>query len=125
MERAYNFKPEADKRKGVLTFEGTVRPSYIIAGLLVLVAGSGLWSAGLILNYVLPEGLKGAGWQWTAVAAVALVPWYWKEAKRTEQVRLMVEEGDDEENVLYVKGHRDEIISLEEGLKLRRKPVED
>lgn len=107
-----------------MTFEGTVRPSYIIAGLLVTVAASGLWSAGLILNYVLPEGLKGAGWQWLSVVAVALVPWYWKEATRKEQIRLMVEEGD-EENVLYVKGHRDEIISLEEGLKLRRRIVDD
>lgn len=119
MERSFVADLEKDGRDGVVTFTGKVRASSSIAAILVAVAASGIWSASYILNFILPESLQSAYWGWLSLLSFAVVPWYWKKANRTEEVKLMLEEEGDLSK-LYVKGHRDEIEALESAFKWKR-----
>lgn len=128
MERSFVLDPEKDDRKGVMTFTGKVRASTSVAAILVAVAASGLWAATYILNFVLPPSLQSDYWGLLTLSSFAIVPWYWKKANRTEYVKVMIEE-EEEENVsstLFVKGHRDEIEELEKHFKWKRNaPIYD
>lgn len=121
MERS--FKPDLDRkmdsREGVMTFTGEVRASTSVAAILVAVAASGIWAATYILNFVLPENLQSSYWALLSLVSFAVVPWYWKEASRTEEVKIMVEEEDDL-STLFMKGHRDEIEELEKAFQWKR-----
>lgn len=119
MERSFVADLNKDGRNGVITFTGTVRASTSVALILVAVAASGIWSASYILNFVLPESLQSPNWAWLTLLSFAIVPWYWKQATRTEEVKLMLEEEGDLSK-LYVKGHRDEIEALEAAFKWKR-----
>lgn len=121
MERSFVPDPSKDERKGVMTFTGQVRASSSIASILVAVAASGIWSVTYILNFVLPPYLQSDYWGLLTLASVAIVPWYWKKANRTEYVKVMVEE-EDNSSILYVKGHRDEIEELEKHFSWKRNP---
>lgn len=123
------FKPDNNKdpRPGVVTFEGNVRASTSVASILVAVGASGLWAGSLILNVLLPENLKSDYWGLIALLSFAVVPWYKNAAARVEEVKVMVEEGDESEgasagtkSVLFLKAHRDEILTLEEELGWQR-----
>lgn len=122
MQRSFVADLDADPRPGVATFTGEVRASSSVASILVAVAASGLWSATYILNFILPPQLQSDWWGLLALASVAVVPWYWKQASRTEEVKVMVEEEDEIEGVskVYIKGHRDEIESLERNFGWKR-----
>lgn len=124
MERAFTPSPEKDNRKGVLTFTGKVRASTSVASILVAVAASALWSATYILNFVLPKNLQSDYWGFLTLLAFAVVPWYWKNASREEEVRIMVEQ-DGQLSTLYMKAHRDEIIELERAFNWKRNELED
>lgn len=118
-ERGFTPDTNKDPRPGVITFEGTVKSSSSVAFILVLVAGSGLWAASLIANVLLPEALRNGNYGWLSLASLAVVPWYKGQAERIEEVKVMVEEedaGDETKSVLFVKGHRDEISTMEEAL---------
>lgn len=119
MNRAYVADANKDGRKGVITFTGNVRASTSVAALLVSVGASGIWAATYILNFVLPEALQSPYWGLLSLLAFGVVPWYWKEATRTEEVKLMVEE-NGETCTLFVKGHRDEIEELEKAFSWKR-----
>lgn len=119
MERSFVADPEQDGRKGVMTFTGKVRASSSVASILVAVAASGLWSLTYILNFILPQQYQSPYWGWLTVLSFLVVPWYWKQASRTEQVKVMVEE-DDGLSTLYLKGHRDEIEQLEKAFNWKR-----
>lgn len=106
-----------------MTFTGQVRASSSVASILVAVAASGLWAATYILNFVLPPAFQSDYWGLLTLGAFAIVPWYWKQANRTEYVKVMVEEDDQAANplsTLYVKGHRDEIGELEKHFSWKR-----
>lgn len=122
MERSFTPDAEKDGRAGVMTFTGQVRASTSVASILVAVAGSGLWALTYILNFVLPENLQSDYYGWLSLAAVGIVPWYWRLAGRTEEVKVMVEEEEGEGDVvkLYVKGHRDEIETMEQSFGWKR-----
>lgn len=120
MERSFVPDLEKDGRDGVVTFTGRVRASSSVASILVAVAASGIWSASYILNFVLPETLQSPYWGWLSVLSVLIVPWYWKKASRTEELKLMVEQEDDGVSKLYVKGHRDEIEAMENAFSWKR-----
>lgn len=119
MERSFIPDPSKDTREGVMTFTGQVRASTSVASILVAVAASGLWAATYILNFVLPKYLQSDYWILLTLLSLAVVPWYWKKANRTEYVKVMVEE-EDTYSTLYVKGHRDEIEALESNFKWKR-----
>lgn len=118
-ERGFSPNTQKDPRPGVITFEGKVKSSSSVAFILVLVAGSGLWAASLIANVLLPEALRNDNYGWISLASLAVVPWYKGQAERVEEVKVMVEEedGDSEtKSILFMKGHRDEISTMEEAL---------
>lgn len=119
MKRSFVADPDKDPREGVMTFTGQVRASSSVAAILVAVAASALWAATYILNFVLPPSLQSDYWWLLTLASFAVVPWYWKQANRTEEVKVMVEEEDDY-SVLYLKGHRDEIEELEKAFSWKR-----
>lgn len=121
MQRSFVADPEKDTRKGVMTFTGKVRASSSVASILVAVAASGLWSFTYILNFILPQQYQSPYWGWLTALSFLVVPWYWKQASRTEQVKVMVEE-DEGLSTLYLKGHRDEIEELEKAFSWKRNP---
>lgn len=122
------FAPDNDKdpRPGVVTFEGNVRASTSVASILVAVAGSGLWAGSLILNVLLPENLKSDYWGLIALTSFLVIPWYKNQAARVEEVKVLVEESEGEgtmeetKSVLFLKAHRDEILTMEEALGWQR-----
>jgi hypothetical protein len=123
------FKPDNNKdpRPGVVVFEGNVRASSSVAAILVAVGASGLWAGSLILNVLLPDELKSDYWGLIALASLAVVPWYKGQAARVEEVKVMVEASEagdggsaEAKSVLFLKAHRDEILTLEEALGWRR-----
>lgn len=127
MERGFRPDNDKDPRPGVVTFEGNVKASSSVATILVAVAASGLWAGSLILNVLLPENLKSDYWGLVAFASFAVVPWYKNQAARVEEVKVLVEESEDGEgvqpdtkSVLFLKGHRDELLTLEEALGWQR-----
>ena len=121
MERSFTADPAADGRDGVMTFRGKVRASSSVASILVAVVASALWTLTYVLNFVLPESLQSPYWSALTLLSVAIVPWYWKAANRTEEVKVMVEEEDTTGlSTLYVKGHRDEISVLETAFQWKR-----
>ncbi len=125
MERAFVPDVNKDGRKGVVTFTGQVRASSSVASLLVAVAGSGIWSLTYILNFVLPDNLQSPYWGLLSLLSLALVPWYWNNATREEEVKVMVQEEDDGLSTLFVKAHRDEIIEMEKAFNWKRNEVEE
>lgn len=113
-ERGFTPDPEKDPRPGVVTFTGLVKASSSVAIILVLVGASGLWAGSLILNVLLPEALRSDYYGWIWLLSFLVVPWYKSQAERTEEVLVMVEEDDDgSKSTLYLKGHRDELLTLE------------
>lgn len=125
MERAFVPDLNKDGRKGVVTFTGKVRASSSVASLLVAVAASGIWSLTYILNFVLPDNLQSPYWGLLSLLSLALVPWYWKNASREEEVKMMVQEEDDGLSTLFVKAHRDEIIEMENAFNWKRNEEEE
>ncbi|CAN8068607.1 unnamed protein product [Agarophyton chilense] len=121
MQRSFVADPEKDSRAGVMTFTGKVRASSSVASILVGVAASGLWSLTYILNFVLPNQYQSPYWGSLTLLSFLVVPWYWKAASRTEEVKVMVEE-DEGVSTLYLKGHRDEIEQLEKAFNWKRNP---
>lgn len=124
MERAFTPDMKKDKRKGVVTFTGKVRASSSVASILVAVGASGIWSLTYILNFLLPDALKSDYWGLLSLSAFAVVPWYWENASREEEVKVLVEQ-DEDLSTLFVKAHRDEIIELEKAFNWKRNEVED
>jgi len=122
--RAYKVNPNADKRVGVVTFEGLVSPSVFLASLLAGCLGLGFSSLVVILNTFLPEDFHSPYW-WNLVwLSFAVVPWYWNGAKRIEQVKLMIEDEGQGASKVFIKGHRDEILEFERALGYTRNAEE-
>lgn len=125
MERAFVPDLNKDGRKGVVTFTGKVRASSSVASILVAVAASGIWSLTYILNFLLPENLQSSYWGLLSFASLAIVPWYWSQASREEEVKVMVEEEEGGLSTMYIKAHRDEIIELEKAFNWKRNEIEE
>lgn len=110
--RSYRLVSEDDG----LVFSGTVAPSRFLAIFLTLLAFLGLVCLGLVLATLLPS----AGW--IAVALPLLSPgigmYYWKGAKRPEQVVARISNTSDG-STLLIQAHRDEILTLRETLKVK------
>lgn len=126
MTRGFAPDNNKDRRPGVVTFEGNVRASTSVASILVAVAGSGLWAGSLILNVLLPDNLKSDYWGLIALSSFLVIPWYKNQAARVEEVKVLVEESEGEgtmeetKSVLFLKAHRDEILTMEEALGWQR-----
>jgi len=120
--RAYRINRDADPRPGVVTFEGDVAPSVFLAVLLVCSLAAGFSGLVVILNTVLPESYHSSLWWNLLWLSFPVGPWYWSGASRVEQVKMMIEQDnqDPTANTVYIKGHRDELAEFEKALGYKR-----
>ena len=108
-----------DPQQNKVTMTGFVRPSWFLAIFLTILAAVGLMSLSLVLSLLIPSQSM------LFYGIVLLSPlsgiFYWNTAGRDEKVSLTVQDTDSEQNTkITVTAHRDEIISLEEALQLKR-----
>ncbi len=118
--RARSYRVAAiDPQQNRVTMTGNVRPSWFLAIFLTVLAAVGLVCLSLVLSLLFP------GDNILLYGIVLLSPisgiFYWNKAGRVENVSMALEATDSEQNTkITVTAHRDEIISLEEALKLKR-----
>jgi hypothetical protein len=118
--RARSYRVAAlDPQKNKVTMTGFVKPSWFLAVFLTILAAVGFTSLSLVLSLLFSTKSP------LLYGIVLLSPlsgiFYWNKAGRIENVSLTVEDTDSEQNSkITVIAHRDEIISLEEALQLKR-----
>jgi Cofactor assembly of complex C subunit B len=99
-----------------VVYEGLVRPSWFMAIFLTSLATGGFLCLGLMMSYWLP-----AIGNWS-LALMGLAPlagiFYWRKAARPEQVNLKLA-NQDQNTVVTVTGHRDELSVLEKALAIK------
>jgi Cofactor assembly of complex C subunit B len=106
-----------DETLNQVTFEGLVRPSVFLAVFLSFLASVGVLCFVLVLSIVLPNW-SNLWWGLLLVSPLAGV-FYWKGAERVEQVSLKIEAGANEQSVITVRAHRDELAELQRILALK------
>ena len=118
--RARSYRVAAvDPQTNQVTMTGFVKPSWFLAIFLTVLAAVGLICLSLVLSLLFStQNILLYG-------IVSLSPisgiFYWNKAGRVENVLLTVEDTQNEQNTeITVIAHRDEIISLEEALQLKR-----
>jgi hypothetical protein len=108
-KRAYRTIEER-RDQGEIRFEGFVRPSLFLAIFLSTLAACGLFCLGLVLAYSVPT-LNG----WVFIILL-LSPgagiFYWRKAGRLEQVQIKITNQPEQEALVWVEGHRDELAQL-------------
>jgi len=108
-----------DPQQNQVSMTGFVKPSWFLAIFLTFLALVGLMCLSLVLSLLFSsQNIPFYG-------IVLLSPlsgiFYWNKAGRVEDVLLKVESSDSEKyTTITVTAHRDEIISLEEALQLKR-----
>ena len=118
--RARSYRVAAvDPQQNKVTMTGFVKPSWFLAIFLTILATVGFTSLSLVLSMLF--SIKS----FLLYGIVLLSPlsgiFYWNKAGREENVSLAVEDADNEQSSkITVIAHRDEIISLEEALRLKR-----
>lgn len=108
-----------DPQQNRVTMTGFVKPSWFLAIFLTILAAVGFMSLSLVLSLLFSSQSV------LFYGIVLLSPlsgiFYWNKAGRIENVLLTLEDTDNEQNAkITVTAHRDEIISLEEALQLKR-----
>ncbi|MBV6625182.1 MAG: cofactor assembly of complex C subunit B [Rivularia sp. (in: Bacteria)] len=118
--RARSYRVAAiDPQQNKVTMTGFVKPSWFLAIFLTILAAVGFMSLSLVLSLLFSS-------QSVLLYGIVLLSpisgvFYWNKAGRVENVSLTVEDNDSEQNTeITVTAHRDEIISLEEALQLKR-----
>jgi hypothetical protein len=119
-QRAYRLK-QVEPEQSKVIFEGLVRPSVILAALLVSLVIVSLLGLSLVLSLTMPS----VGLKFMAIGLVSpLAGWfYWKGSERLEEVEVQVlpPEPSSESNpkvteipqtTVRVQGHRDELLAL-------------
>ncbi len=122
-ERSYQLQ-NTETMPEQLLFEGVVRPSLFLAVFLTLLATIGLLCLALVLAIAIPD-LSGVSYGLVLLSPLAGL-FYWRRAKRPEQVLLKLETDHDEspqssfQSFVTVTAHRDELIELERALALKQ-----
>jgi glucan phosphoethanolaminetransferase (alkaline phosphatase superfamily) len=119
-QRAYRVVA-VDAATNQVTFQGFVRPSWLLAIFLTVLAALGILCLSLVLSLLYPKftslflGL--------VLVAPAAGVFYWKKAGRIEQVFLSVEteltQTTNPQSLITVTAHRDELQQLQQALKLK------
>ncbi|HEY9744438.1 MAG TPA: cofactor assembly of complex C subunit B [Coleofasciculaceae cyanobacterium] len=119
-QRAYRVAA-VDAATNQVIFQGFVRPSWLLAIFLTVLAASGILCIALVLSLLYPT--------FTSIffGLVLLSPaagvFYWKKAGRNEQVSLKVEavptQATGTQSLLTVTAHRDELRELQQALQLK------
>jgi Cofactor assembly of complex C subunit B len=122
-QRAYQVT-SLDRDKNQVTLEGLVSPSPVLALLLSTMAGVGALCLGLVLSYLLPQ-VPALGVGLPLGLPLVCMPlaggFYWRRARRLEQVSFQVEPNPDQNlSLITVRAHRDEVETLKQTLSLTR-----
>lgn len=119
-QRAYRVAA-VDAATNQVTFQGLVRPSWFLAIFLTAIAACGILCLSLVLSLLYPK-LSSVFFALILLAPTAGV-FYWNKAGRSEQVLLKVEavpkQNTDSQSLITVTAHRDELIELQQALKLK------
>lgn len=101
-----------------LVFEGFVAPSVFLAIFLSGLAAVGFLCISLVLAISLPQ----FSWLWFSLPLLSPLAgvFYWKGAKRPEQVSLVVSPGNTTSPQVSVTGHRDELTALRQAFRIPR-----
>ncbi len=118
--RAYGVKA-IEPEQNIVRLEGLVRPSIFLALFLTVLALLGFFCLALVLSVEFPS-LNPAIFALLLLAPLAGV-FYWRKAGRVEQVSFKVDRADNLTQLL-VKGHRDELIQLQQSLSFLEKQEE-
>lgn len=122
-QRAYRVAA-VDAATHQVIFQGFVRPSWLLAIFLTLLAALGILSLSLVLSLLYPKFTS------VFLGLVLFAPasgvFYWKKAGRSEQVSLKVEALSTQESstqsLITVTAHRDELRELQQALQLKPSP---
>jgi hypothetical protein len=118
--RARSYRVAAvDPQQNKVTMTGFVQPSWFLAIFLTILAAVGFTSLSLVLSMLFSSQ------SFLLYGIILLSPlsgiFYWNKAGRVENVSLTVENTDSEQSSkITITAHRDEIISLEGALQLKR-----
>lgn len=118
-ERSYKVV-KIDAQEDSVTFEGIVRPSVFLAIFLTLLAAIGMLCLGLVLSLLFSN--LGMIFLWLVLLSPAAGIFYWKKARRKEQVSLKLEDTNSESDLqskITVTAHRDEVLQLQQALRLK------
>ncbi len=119
-QRAYRVAT-VDAATNQVTFQGFVRPSWLLATFLTVLAACGILCLSLVLSFLYPP-LTSVFLGLVLFAPIAGI-FYWKKAGRSEQVSLKVKAVPTQElgtqTLVTVIGHRDELIQLQQTLQLK------
>jgi hypothetical protein len=119
-QRAYRVAA-VDAATNQVTFQGFVRPSWFLAIFLTTIAACGILCLSLVLSLLYPK-LSSVFFALILLAPAAGV-FYWSKAGRSEQVLLKVEavpkQDTDSQSLITITAHRDELIELQQALKLK------
>lgn len=123
--RAYRLI-HLDRDQDQATFEGMVRPSGFLAIFLVTLVALGLLCLGLVFAILFPQ--IGLGFMVLLLLSPLAGWFYWQRAQRPEQVVLKVEPipasdqraAPQNQTLLTVTAHRDELMAMETALKFPR-----
>ncbi len=119
-ERSYRVA-RVDAEQNQVTFEGVVRPSVFLAIFLTLLAAVGILCLTLVLSLLFPS-LSPVFLGLVLLSPISGV-FYWKRARRSEQVSLKMEATNSEKpqspSRITVTAHRDELIELQRALHLK------
>ncbi|NJR60778.1 MAG: cofactor assembly of complex C subunit B [Cyanobacteria bacterium CRU_2_1] len=123
-QRAYRIAA-VDAAQNRVTFEGLVRPSAFLAVFLTFLAAIGILCLALVLSFAFPNA---AGLPMLVLLAPLAGIFYWRSARRPEQVSLQVEALSDADtpprSLLVVTAHRDELAEMQRSLSLKPFEVE-
>ncbi len=116
-DRAYRIAG-VDPDTDIVTFEGVVSPSVFLASLLTGLAAIGAVCLALVLSMLFPD--VGQLFFGLIVVAPLAGLFYWNGSSRTEQVRLKVENQENQAfaTLIKISGHRDELAVFQETLQL-------
>jgi hypothetical protein len=118
--RAYTLQT-IDAEDQQVSLRGMVRPSLFLAIFLTILAAIGLLCLALVLASLF------SGWGVALLGLTLLAPaaglYYWQRAGREEQITLQVTSTGDrtsaEQSRVTITAHRDELIALQQTLKMR------
>ncbi|HIK19734.1 MAG TPA: cofactor assembly of complex C subunit B [Synechococcus sp. M44_DOE_062] len=131
------YRLQSADAEGIATFAGQGQASVGLALFLTGLAGAGLACLALVLQTLEP---RWGAWPWMLVLASPWAGWYYRQRnQRPEQIRLKLQEADEDSvplsswegreaptqtapgSHLWVEGHRDELDGLAAALGLQER----
>lgn len=110
LKRSYQVKA-IDTENNKVILEGLVAPSIFLASLLIFLAGCGLFCFALVLSMLFNTDYQ------LFLILILFAPlagyFYWRGAKKIEQVVFKLDSQEAEKTIISIQAHRDELINLQ------------